>query len=212
MKKHRGKPIIPITSEEIERYSEEHTTSESEEIRALIASSDAQLEYIDMLSGNLVGQLLKIIIKVSGAKKILEIGTFTGYSAIMMAEALPENGTVTTIEMNLKYMDISQNHFDKSNYRDRIQLLRGNAQKLIPALDDVYDLIYLDGDKLRYSLYFDLVLPKLQPGGLLIVDNVLWDGMVLNPEDPKSQAIARSSPWDGPWFESTPEPYYLSVA
>ncbi len=190
MKKHRGKPIVPVTPHEIEAYAEAHTTPESDEIKQLILSSDEQLEYIDMLSGNLVGQFLKMLVKISGAKRILEIGTFTGYSAIMMAEALPEDGKIITLEMNLKYLEISQRHFEQSKVGHKIELRRGNAQKIIPVLEGLFDLVYLDGDKLRYSFYFEEVLPKLKPGGLIVADNVLWDGMVLNPEDLKSQAIA----------------------
>lgn len=190
MKKHRGKPIVQITNPEIEKYAEEHTSPESEEIKALIKSSDEELEYIDMLSGQLVGQLLKMIVQISGAKRILEVGTFTGYSAIMMAEALPEDGKITTLEMNLRYQKISEQHFSKSTQAHKIELIKGNAQEVIPELEEEFDLVYLDADKLRYAFYFEQVLPKLQEGGILITDNVLWDGTVLNPTDHKAQAIA----------------------
>ena len=190
MKKHRGKPIVPITDEAIDSYSEAHTTPESDQIKALVESSDAELEYIDMLSGRLVGQLLKMLIKISGAKRILEIGTFTGYSAIMMAEALPEDGEVVTLEMNLRYQTLAVKHFAESEVGRKISLVEGNAQQTIEELDGSFDLAYLDGDKLRYSFYFEKILPRLNPGGLIVADNVLWDGTVLNPEDHKAQAIA----------------------
>ena len=190
MKKHRGKPIVPITDREIDKYSEAHTTPETSEIRALIESSDAELEYIDMISGRIVGQLLKMLIKISGAKRVLEIGTFTGYSAIMMAEALPEDGQVVTLEMNLLYQQIAQKHIRESEVGSRIQLVEGNAQQTIDELEGEFDLVYLDGDKLRYSFYFEKTLPMLKTGGLIVADNVLWDGTVLNPEDHKAQAIA----------------------
>ncbi len=190
MKKHRGKPIVPITDTRIDNYSEEHTTPESEEIKDLIRSSDEELEYIDMLSGRVVGQLLKILVKISGAKRILEIGTFTGYSAIMMAEALPEDGTVVTLEMNLRYQNIARKHFEDSRVGHKIQLIPGNAQDSIKSLNEEFDLVYLDGDKLRYSFYFEQALPLLRKGGLIVADNVLWDGTVLEPEDNKAKAIA----------------------
>lgn len=190
MKKHRGKPIVQITNPEIEKYAETHTTEESAEIKALIQSSDEELDYIDMLSGQLVGQLLKMIIQISGAKRILEVGTFTGYSAIMMAEALPEDGKITTLEMNLRYQKISEKHFAESSQSHKIELIKGNAQEIIPQMEAEFDLVYLDADKLRYEYYFEHVLPKLKTGGLLITDNVLWDGTVLNPTDHKAQAIA----------------------
>ena len=123
MKKHRGKPIVPITDPKIDVYSENHTTSESDDIKNLIESSDNELEYIDMLSGRVVGQLLKILIKITGAKRVLEIGTFTGYSALTMAEALPENGEVITLEMNLRYQKLAQKHFDSTSVGSKITMI-----------------------------------------------------------------------------------------
>ena len=190
MKKHRGKPIVPITDPKIDVYSENHTTSESDDIKNLIESSDNELEYIDMLSGRVVGQLLKILIKITGAKRVLEIGTFTGYSALTMAEALPENGEVITLEMNLRYQKLAQKHFDSSEVGSKINMIKGNAQQSIKELTGTFDLVYLDGDKLRYAFYFNTVLPIIKSGGLIVADNVLWDGTVLEPEDHKAQAIA----------------------
>lgn len=190
MKKHRGKPIIPISDQRIEEYAEEHSIKDSEELKNLIESSDEALEYIDMLSGSTVGGLLQMLIKLTGSKKILEIGTFTGYSAIKMAEAVPEGGLVYTLEMNKKYQDLAAGHFEKSAQREKIKLIRGNAQKTVDVIEEEFDLVYLDGDKLRYQFYVDKVLPKLRKGGLIVADNVLWDGTVLQPEDHKAQAIA----------------------
>tara|TARA_R110002124_G_scaffold48026_3_gene142166 strand:- start:1005 stop:1664 length:660 start_codon:yes stop_codon:yes gene_type:complete len=190
MKKHRDKSIVQITDPNIDTYSEEHTTSESEDIQNLIKSSDDELQYIDMLSGRVVGQLLKMIVKISGAKRILEIGTFTGYSAIMMAEALPEYGELITLEMNLRYQKLAQKHFDLSEAGDKINMIKGNAQHTIKELQGKFDLVYLDGDKLRYEFYYEQVMPLLNSGGLIIADNVLWDGTVLDPEDEKAKVIA----------------------
>ena len=190
MKKHRGKPIVPITDPKIDVYSENHTTSESDDIKNLIESSDNELEYIDMLSGRVVGLLLKILIKITGAKRVLEIGTFTGYSALTMAEALPENGEVITLEMDLRYQKLAQKHFDSSEVGSKINMIKGNAQQSIKELTGTFDLVYLDGDKLRYAFYFNTVLPIIKSGGLIVADNVLWDGTVLEPEDHKAQAIA----------------------
>lgn len=190
MKKHRDKSIVQITDPKIDKYSEDHTTPESEDIQNLISSSDQELQYIDMLSGRVVGQLLKMIVKISGAKRVLEIGTFTGYSAVMMAEALPDDGEVVTLEMNLKYQKIAQNHFDNSNAGNKVKMIKGNAQSILKELSETFDLVYLDGDKLRYSYYFEQVMPLLNSGGLIIADNVLWDGTVLDPKDKKAEAIA----------------------
>lgn len=190
MKKHRGKPVVPITDQEIDIYAEEHTSPESDELLKLIKSSDDELQYIDMISGRIVGQLLKMLVKISGAKRVLEVGTFTGYSAISMAEALPEDGEVVTLEMNFRYQTLAQKHFDASKVGSKVRMIPGNAQKSIETLEGVFDLVYLDGDKLRYEFYFDKLLPLLKAGGLIVADNVLWDGTVLNPEDNKAQAIA----------------------
>lgn len=190
MKKHRGKPVIPINDPRIQNYAERLTTPESDEIRTVVSSSDKELEYIDMLSGNLVGQLLKMLIYISGARRILEIGTFTGYSAIMMAEALPEDGKVITLEMNLRYQALAEKHFNLSEHSSKIELIKGDAREIITQMNEEFDLVYLDGDKMRYAFYFEKALPLLKSGGLLVADNVLWDGTVLEPEDHKARAIA----------------------
>jgi caffeoyl-CoA O-methyltransferase len=190
MKKHRGNPIVPISDLRIEKYAEMHSINDSDELKHLIASSKESLEYIDMLSESIVGGLLQQLIKISGAKRVLEIGTFTGYSAIKMAEALPNDGKVYTLEMNLRYQKLAEKHFLTSSQHKKIRLIKGNAQQTIDQIEDELDLVYLDGDKLRYQFYVDKVLPKLISGGLIIADNVLWDGAVLNPQDHKAQSIA----------------------
>lgn len=189
MKKHRGKPIVQITNPDIDEYSHTHTTPESKDLSELIQSSDEALEYIDMLSGRVVGQFLKMLVKISGARRILEIGTFTGYSALMMAEALPDNGEIITLEMNLKYQDIARKHFKKYEAGKKVKMATGNAQKTIKKLDGEFDLVFMDGDKLQYPFYFEACLPLVKSGGLIVADNVLWNGTVLNPEDKKAQAI-----------------------
>jgi len=189
MKKHRGKPLVPISDQRIEKYAEEYSMNDSEELKELIKSSGQALKFIDMLSGSIVGGFLQQLIKISGAKTILEIGTFTGYSAIKMAEALPEDGKVYTVEMNIKYQNLAEHHFENSAHASKIKFIKGNAQESIDSVDVELDMVYLDGDKLRYQLYVEKVLPKLKKGGLIVADNVLWDGMVLDPQDHKSKAI-----------------------
>jgi caffeoyl-CoA O-methyltransferase len=189
MKKHRDKSIVQITSPKIEEYARAMTTFESEDVKALVASSDEALEYIDMLSGNLVAQMLRMLIQVSKARRILEIGTFTGYSAIVMAEVIPDDGEIITMEMNLRYQELALKHFRQFDHQNKITLLEGNARELIPELRGDFDLIFIDADKLSYEDYFIQTLPLLKQGGLMVVDNVLWDGMVLDPEDHKAQAL-----------------------
>ena len=189
MKKHRGKPIYKITPDVIDSYAEEMTSIESEAVQYLINQSDAELRFVDMLSGRIVGKLLQIIIQISGAKRILEIGTFTGYSALMMSEVIPNDGQILTCEMNFKYMELAKSFFEKFDNQNKIKVIEGNALDSLNDLEGPFDLVYLDGDKLRYPLYYTKIKPMLRSGGLIIADNVLWDGMVLNPEDEKSIAI-----------------------
>ena len=165
------------------------TTDESERIKDLVASSGSELDYIDMLSGNLVGQILKMLIKISGAKRIMEVGTFTGYSAVMMAEALPVDGEVITIEMNVLYQELAERHFKKFDTENKITLMKGNAQELIEDIEGYFDLIFLDADKVSYYFYYEQALKKIESRGLVVVDNVLWDGTVLAPADLKAKAV-----------------------
>ncbi len=191
MKKHRGKPLYTITPAEIDAYAEQMSSEESKEVKQLIQESDEELQYVDMLSGRLVGMLLQMLIQISGAKRILEIGTFTGYSALMMSEVLPEGGRIFTCEMNLRYIALAKDFFARHDKKNCITLLEGNAMQSIDKLEGDFDLVYLDGDKMRYPEYFQKLKERMPSGALMLADNVLWDGMVLNPEDPKSQAIHR---------------------
>jgi caffeoyl-CoA O-methyltransferase len=191
MKKHRGKPLYTITDPDIEAYSETMTTAESKEVLQLMQESDQELQYVDMLSGRIVGKLLQMLVQMSGARRILEIGTFTGYSALMMSEVLAEGGVIYTCEMNLRYIALARDFFTRFDKKGCIHLIEGNAMKNIDTIEGNFDLIYLDGDKMRYPEYFSKLKKRIPSGGLMLADNVLWDGMVLNPEDPKSEAIHR---------------------
>lgn len=187
--KNRPIPYRSITDAEVERYAEDHSGPESVDILNLIQQSDAELDYIDMLSGPLVGNLLQLLVQLTGAKRILEIGTFTGYTAIKMAEILPEGGSIETIEMNLRYQKIAEKHIEQFGCTDKIVLIKANAREYVTQLDKVYDLIYLDADKLYYHHYYTHGLPHLKSGGLMVVDNVLWNANVLKPNDAKSEAL-----------------------
>jgi len=191
MKKHRHEPRFTITSEEVENYANRFTTDESIAIKELISSSIKELEYTDMLSGRVVGQLLRQLVSLTGAKRILEIGTFTGYSACMMAEMLADDGEVITIEMNLRYQNLASKHFSEHPHGHKIQLIKGNAREILPDIQPHFDLIYLDADKMYYPEYYDQIVPLLKQNGLLVADNVLWDATVLDPEDRKAEAIHR---------------------
>lgn len=184
---------MELINREIAEYTESFTSVESETLRELVQVSEKELEYTDMLSGPQVGMLLKMLVQISGTKRILEIGTFTGYSAIWMADALPEDGILITLEMNKRYRDISKPFFGREEYQNKIKQKMGNALEIIPTLSGTFDLIFLDADKISYPTYYEMLKPKLKSGGIFVIDNVLWDGEVLQPSTEKSRAIHRLS-------------------
>lgn len=180
---------MELINKEIAEYTESFTSEESKVLKELVRASERELEYTDMLSGPQVGMLLKMLVQISGTKRILEIGTFTGYSAIWMADALPEDGTLITLEMNERYRDISKPFFEREEYQKKIKQKMGNALEVIPTLSGTFDLIFLDADKLSYPTYYEILKPKLKSGGIFVIDNVLWGGDVLRPSSEKSRAI-----------------------
>ncbi len=180
---------MELVNASIEQYAHDHTSEESTLVQELVEVSGRELEYTDMLSGRVVGQFLAMMVKLTGAKRILEIGTFTGYSALSMAEALPDDGELITCEYNERYEDIARSFFRKSGFGSKIRLIMGPALETINQLEGTFDLVYLDADKINYPNYYRSVLPMLRQGGVLIADNVLWSGSVLDPDDEKARAI-----------------------
>lgn len=132
-----------------------------------------------MLSGHYQGRILSMLSKMINPKSILEIGTYTGYSALCLAEGLTENGILHTIDKNEELADFQQLFFDRSPYKNQIVKHIGNAIEIIPSLEENFDLVFIDADKGNYSNYFDLVIDKMNPGGMIVSDNVLWSGKVL---------------------------------
>lgn len=177
----------------IEHYTESFTSEESDSVKKLVSISENELEHTDMLSGRQVGTLLKLLLAISGAKRVLDIGTFTGYSALMMADAMPEDGELITCEMNEKYHDISDQFFSINPYKHIIKQVMGDALQTIPAMPGPFDLVFLDADKINYPAYYSLIKEKVQPGSLLVVDNTLWGGEVLDPNTSKAKAIHRTN-------------------
>lgn len=143
-----------------------------------------------MLSGQLQGSLLSMISKIKAPKNILEIGTFTGYSAICLAEGLTSDGKLITIEYDDEHSHLAQTFFDESQYKDKIELKTGDAKTIIPNLDVMFDLVFIDADKEAYSQYFDLIIDKCHKGALILADNVLWSGKILDvKKDKKTQQL-----------------------
>jgi caffeoyl-CoA O-methyltransferase len=173
----------------VEEYAITHTSEESPLLEEIAAKTRAELEYSEMLSGRMVGRLLSILIKISGAKRILEVGTFTGYSALTMAEALPADGEIFTCEYNERYEKIARSFFEKSEFGSKITLLMGAALDTIPTMNGNFDFAYLDADKNNYPNYYEMILPRLKRGGIMVIDNVLWSGEVLSPETENAKTI-----------------------
>ena len=170
--------VNPLAQEYAERYSSK-PGSLLEEIAAYTAANHPEAH---MLSGPLQGMLLEMISRLLRPRRILEVGTFMGYSALCLATGLAEGGKLHTIELRGEDADRAEGYFRRSNQADRIILHRGNALAIIPALDEVWDLVFIDADKPGYLDYFELVLPRLRSGGLIIADNVLFHGQVLETE------------------------------
>lgn len=174
---------------DIEFYAENMTTPESGLLRELREFTEQELEYSEMLSGRVVGQFLAMLVRLSGVRRILEIGTFTGYSAISMAEALPSEGELVTCEYNTRYEEIARRFFEQSEHGDKIRLKMGPALETVDGLAGPFDMVFLDADKVNYPGYYDAVIPKMNSNGLLVIDNAFWSGEVLDPEDEQSKAI-----------------------
>ena len=181
--------MISLLSENIEEYVAEHSLKETALLRDLAEETRLNLEYSQMLSGAVQGAFLKLLIAISGSKNVLEIGTFTGYSAIAMAEALPEDGHLLTCDLNDKYLAIAQKYIEKSPHGHKIDVRKGDALETLKKINQTFDFVFIDADKGNYPNYYELVVPLVRPGGLIVIDNVLWSGEVLNPNDEKSQAI-----------------------
>jgi predicted O-methyltransferase YrrM len=166
--------------ETLYEYCENHSSNEPEVLRQISRDTHANLLKPRMLSGHLQGRLLSMISQILQPKSVLEIGTFVGYSAICLAEGLAENGRLITIEANEEFETRIKSNINLAGLNDKIDLKIGNALEVIPKLDLKFDLVFIDADKLNYINYYDLVIEKLNIGGLIISDNVLWDGKVLD--------------------------------
>jgi caffeoyl-CoA O-methyltransferase len=167
---------------EIEAYSDFFTEPESDLLQELNRETYANILMPRMLSGHIQGRVLSMLSKMIQPKVILEIGTFTGYSALCLAEGLQENGKLITIDINDELEKMVRGFFGKSSLDAKLDYRIGHALDIIPSLDETFDLVFIDADKDNYSNYYDLVLPRLKPGGFIIADNVLWSGKVLMSE------------------------------
>jgi len=179
-----------ITPNEIEAYCQNHTSPMPQVFLELAQITKAETTAPQMQVGHLEGKFLQFLVQLSQAKRVLELGTFTGYSSLAMAVALPADGKIITCDIDPKATQIAKNFWQKAGVEKKIELRLGPAADTIASLEDAsFDLAFIDADKANYSLYWDLCLAKVRIGGLLVVDNVLWDGRILQPSDKSDFAI-----------------------
>lgn len=173
---------MEIINTNIQDYAERFTSDEGKVLRDLREKTFDERSDSQMLSGFYQGRLLAMFSQMLKPRRILEIGTYMGYSALCLAEGLTEDGKIITLDIDEQTNKIAQGFWDKTEFADKIEAKLGNAAEIIPNLDDVFDLVFIDADKAAYPNYYDLVFPKLRVGGVIIADNVLRNGRVLEAE------------------------------
>ena len=161
-------------------YAEQHSSPESPLLHRIHRETYIRMPFPRMLSGHLQGRLLSMLSKMMRPKSVLEIGTFTAYSAICLSEGIPDDGLMHTIEANVELEDLINENLTEAGISNRVKLYIGNALEVIPEIDEEFDLVFLDADKENYLQYYHLVFDKLKPGGLLLADNTLWGGKILD--------------------------------
>lgn len=171
--------------EKIDQYVVSHSQQEPEILQELSKETWQKVLNPRMLSGAFQGRVLSMISKLIQPKNVLEIGTYTGYSAICIAEGLAEGGMIHTLDKNEELEDLQDKYFEKSGYRNQIKQYFGNALEIIPTLENKFDLVFIDADKSNYPNYFELIIDKMNSGGIILSDNVLWSGKIVEKLDPK---------------------------
>ena len=179
-----------IVPEDVERYAEEHTTPPTELLVALAQETRATLRSPQMLTGTIEGRLLELLVFATGARSVLEIGTYSGYSALSMAAGLPPDGRIDTCEIDPAHADVARRYITESPYADRIVVHLGPALQTIERLAGPFDLVFIDADKVNYRNYYEAVLPRLADRGLIVVDNTLWSARVLDEREESAETRA----------------------
>ena len=183
--------------EKIYKYIEDHASTPSQALEWVVKQTHIRTNHARMLSGAIQGQVLRMLAQMKSATDILELGTFTGYSAICLASALPEGGHLDTLELNDELEDLILEGFDRAGLADKIELHIGDCKETVLRLKEegrMYDIVYIDANKREYCEYYDLVFDMIRPGGLILADNVIWDGKVCLdplPQDKQTQSIVR---------------------
>ena len=181
--------MITLAPEGIHEYA----VSKSEPTQALLDKlmneTKEKMTRWQMLCGPLEGRFLKMMVLLAQATRILEVGTFTGYSALSMAEALPENGRLTTLDIDPEAVSFAKRYFERSEHGRKINIMQGPALESLKSLSGPFDMAFIDADKVNYPNYYEAVLPKIKQGGIILIDNVLWGGAVLDPQTEDDKAI-----------------------
>ncbi len=174
----------------LHEYCEQHSGTEAEVLKKLDRETHAKVMMPRMLSGHLQGQFLAMISKMCQPKRILEIGTYTGYSAIYLAQGLAEGGRLITIDINEELEQMAKRYWAEAGVSEKIDYRIGNGLDLIPDIDGPFDLVFIDADKKNYSNYYDLIIDKMAPGGIILADNVLWSGKVIDESAKDKDTVA----------------------
>ena len=185
---------MELIDPKLNMYAEEHTSSEAELLNKINRETNLEVLQPRMLSGHLQGRILAMISQMIRPSYIVEIGTYTGYSALCLAEGLSQNGKLTTIEFNHELEDRILKYFNQSGHANQIDLKIGDALEVLPTLENGIDLVFIDADKVNYLNYYNLVFDKLKSGGYILADNVLWSGKVLedvNDQDGETKALIK---------------------
>jgi caffeoyl-CoA O-methyltransferase len=181
---------VEIVNADVERYAEEHTTPPAPLLDELVGETRETLASAQMLTGRVVGRLLELLVHATAARRVLDIGTFSGHSALSMAAGLPEGGRIDTCELDPERAAVARRFIARSPYADRITVHVGPALETIGRLEGPFDFVFVDADKPAYADYVEAVLPRLSDHGLIAMDNTLWSGEVLDPRDEGTRAIA----------------------
>ena len=179
-----------VVTDAIDGYSAEHTTQPTDLLARLAEETRATLEAPQMLTGTVEGRFLEFLVYATGARRVLEFGTFSGYSSISMAAALPAGGHIDTCEIDEKHAAVAQRYIDEAGYSDRITIHLGPAVETVERLEGDFDFVFIDADKPNYVNYYEAVLPRLSERGLIAADNTLWSGRVLDDSDDSDGTVA----------------------
>jgi len=179
-----------ITDPQIEKYIEGHCTPEPDLLHRINRETHLEVLLPRMLSGQVQGRFLSMLSWMMRPKRILEIGTYTGYSALCLAEGLAEDGKLVTLDINEELEDRVRGYFEAAGISSKVDFRIGNALEIIPSLEEVFDLVFIDADKKNYWNYFELVIDKVRPGGMILADNVLWSGKIADEEKKDKDTLA----------------------